>query len=358
LDQVFPGLKNHTVLHTVLAPIDGFLGATQAADDANLAATEIEYRNLINDFKQLDPSFADEELLPSEGIAGLDWKGRNNLTIGLRVRLAAEYYRLSGDIEPLQLETLRYLQNDVDVAYDDAVVLFNTGKLKQYLSEEEAIGNYIDPKVRDDLKRTFSYYKIPFGPRSAITINNRDYISPTEYRVPDARIGDVSFDWTLTEKTMRTPQISDYFRTQSQVRAVFVIRPKQLGPNNTYLIPRSTNSPLQRRLMMPIETYVPQDIHELIDLLRSMMLSAPRFIDKTGYLPFVNLSYVFQELHEGLSHNRKELGEERYWELMRMSAQMRALFNADPEDKTGDTTKGRQIIHEMEGVLMQALRSS
>jgi hypothetical protein len=110
--------------------------------------------------------------------------------------------------------------------------------------------------------------------------------------------------------------------------------------------------------MKPGKMYVPQDIHELIDLLRSMVLSAPTFTNKTGYLPFLNLDYVFQELHEGLNHNRRKLGEERYQELTRMSDQMRALFKADPDDKTGETIKGRQIIHEMENILRQPLRKS
>jgi hypothetical protein len=89
-----------------------------------------------------------------------------------------------------------------------------------------------------------------------------------------------------------------------------------------------------------------------------MLLSAPKFIDKTGYFPYRNLDYVFRQLHEGLSHNRRTLGEERYQDLMRMSDETRALFEADPEDKTGDTLKGCKIIHEMEDILKQVRRKS
>jgi len=35
---------------------------------------------------------------------------------------------------------------------------------------------------------------------------------------------------------------------------------------------------------------------------------------------------------------------------------MRALFEADPEDKTGETSKGCKIIHEMEDLLRQVRR--
>jgi hypothetical protein len=79
-----------------------------------------------------------------------------------------------------------------------------------------------------------------------------------------------------------------------------------------------------------------------------MLLSAPKFLDKTGYFPYQNLDHVFQELLEGLNLNRPKLGDARYRELVRKSDQMRALLEADP-----DTLKGCKIIHEMEDILRQ-----
>ena len=108
--------------------------------------------------------------------------------------------------------------------------------------------------------------------------------------------------------------------------------------------------------MKPMKIRVPKNIPELLDLLSSMLVSAPNFLDKTGWLPFLNLDYVFQQLNQGLSLNRQTLGEERYSELMRMSDQMRALFEADPDDKTGETLKGCKIIHQMEDILRQVRR--
>jgi hypothetical protein len=245
LEDVFPGLK-HAVLHAVLAPIDGFLGASEVADEANLEATMGQYRALIKEIKGVDPSFVDEELLPADGIADLSGEARANLINNLRMRLAAAYYRMRGDVGPLQVETLRFLQDSVGAAYQDAVSLYDAGNLQPYLSRNEAIGNYIDREVRSNVKRMFAYNDIPYGPRSDVTINNRDYQSSGDYRIPDVRLRDVSFDWTLTEKTINTPQISDYFRTESQVRAVIVIRPSQLGRDATYLIPRDTNAPWWR----------------------------------------------------------------------------------------------------------------
>ena len=109
---------------------------------------------------------------------------------------------------------------------------------------------------------------------------------------------------------------------------------------------------------MKPKMHVAQNIPELLDLTTSMLLGAPKFLDKTGYFPYMNLDYVFRELYKGLDHNRQTLGEERYQELMRMSDRMRACFEADPEDKTGETLKGCKIIHEMEGILKQVRRKT
>jgi hypothetical protein len=110
--------------------------------------------------------------------------------------------------------------------------------------------------------------------------------------------------------------------------------------------------------MKPAQMDVPQNISELLDQLTSMLLSAPKFLDRTGYLPFLNLDYVFQELNGGLAHNRHRLGEERYHQLMEMSDRIRALFKADPEDRTGETLQGCKIIHQMQDILRSAPKNS
>ena len=110
--------------------------------------------------------------------------------------------------------------------------------------------------------------------------------------------------------------------------------------------------------MKPAKMYVPKDVLELLDFLISMLLSAPKFIDKMGYFPHRNLDYIFRQLNEGLNFNRRTLGEERYHQLMGMSDRMRALFEADPDNKTGETRKGRDIIYEMEDILKQVRRKS
>ena len=105
--------------------------------------------------------------------------------------------------------------------------------------------------------------------------------------------------------------------------------------------------------MTPKKMHVPNDISELLELVVSMLSRAPAFKDRTGWLPFLNLDYVFRQLAEGLAQNRARLGEQRYQDLTRMAAEMRALFEADPENKTGETLQGRKIILQMEDILRE-----
>ncbi len=108
----------------------------------------------------------------------------------------------------------------------------------------------------------------------------------------------------------------------------------------------------------PYKPYIPKGISEIMDYLGMMTLESPTFIDRTGYFPSRNLEMAFYELNEGLRLIRGKLGEERYRKLMEMSDRMRAHFEADPENKTDDTLKGRAIIEQMEAVLMQGGRKS
>lgn len=104
--------------------------------------------------------------------------------------------------------------------------------------------------------------------------------------------------------------------------------------------------------------FIPQNVEDLLELTSLIVLKAPQFKDKTGYFPDRNLDYVFQQLNEGLTNTRATLGDDRYRELTRMSDQMRALFEADPDDKTGETLQGCKIIQAMEDILEQARRTS
>ena len=104
--------------------------------------------------------------------------------------------------------------------------------------------------------------------------------------------------------------------------------------------------------------HIPQDIGGLMDMLADMMLTSPTFKDRSGFFPEKNIDTAFFALNEGLQAVRKKLGEERYAELRALSDKMRALFEADPEDKTGEAHAGCKIIREMEDILRNKRRRS
>jgi hypothetical protein len=109
-------------------------------------------------------------------------------------------------------------------------------------------------------------------------------------------------------------------------------------------------------MFRPYKPFVPQNVSEILDMLNGMMLTSPTFVDKVGYFPELNIDTNFYELNEGLQLIKPKLGEELYSKLREMSDRMRVHFEADPENKTDDTLKGRAIILEMIDLLKQSRR--
>jgi hypothetical protein len=102
----------------------------------NLEATLGHYRALVREIKQLDASFVDDEFLPPGGIAGLIWQGRANLINSLHMQRAVANCRMRGDVGSLQVKTLRFLQDAVDAAYEEAVSEADASRLQPRSSRE------------------------------------------------------------------------------------------------------------------------------------------------------------------------------------------------------------------------------
>lgn len=97
--------------------------------------------------------------------------------------------------------------------------------------------------------------------------------------------------------------------------------------------------------------YIPQTLSEIDDLIGSMWLGAPTFVDETGYFPEENIDTTFHELIESFGVVRKKLGEERYAKLIDLAARMKALFAADPEDTNGKSDEARVLLSEIEDLI-------
>lgn len=101
----------------------------------------------------------------------------------------------------------------------------------------------------------------------------------------------------------------------------------------------------------PYNPYIPQTTGDIYDLLGSMMLNSPTFVDRSGDFPGRNIDTEFFVLKEGLKNVRKKLGEADYARSLDIADRMRAHFEDDPEDKTDDSLAGRQLILDMEDII-------
>ena len=232
LEQVFPGLRNAPA-GAMLAIADRVFDLTGPADEAFAALSRGYSNRLINQIRQVNPSFR-----YANGDFPTTREGQMNQIRDLRLKRAMEYYK-RGEMGPLQVETLRYLQERVDAAYEVGLGKLEAGRLTIRLSPEEALGNSVDLTVRADLKTFYLKLGIIIGRGQQVRVVGREYNtsgSKRTYRVPDARVGRVAFEVTLWHKTVKTDQIVGFFNTDLRPNATVIIRPSQLGPNSIYII--------------------------------------------------------------------------------------------------------------------------
>ncbi|MEG8040900.1 hypothetical protein QP166_16725 [Sphingomonas sp. LR60] len=166
------------------------------------------------------------------------WEGVQNQLDDLRLQRAAAFARVKGDLRPLQVETMREMQRLTDRAYEKAVRLYQSGGLKDGLSKEQVIGRYVDNEVRRNLRKRYKNYQAKMD-ANQVRVNRREYDTSkpeASYRLPDARVGDVAYDVTLSRKTVKDPQIRGFFNADFRPQLVVIIRPRQLGSGSSYII--------------------------------------------------------------------------------------------------------------------------
>lgn len=101
--------------------------------------------------------------------------------------------------------------------------------------------------------------------------------------------------------------------------------------------------------MQSYTTFVPKSASELIDFLSFLIVQSPKFEDVE--FPGRNLETVFDQLFHALDNIRAKIGDERFNALAELAARVKGHFEADPDDANGEARRGRQLLHEMEGVL-------
>lgn len=242
LEQSFPGLQGSPG-GTILAVADNLFDFTGPANRSTMEFLQEQSKQLTAQIKSFDPKWHYDEIGPTDafGTPIVTLQGLSAKVADLRFQRAAIVARVKGDYGPLQVETLRFVQQRADKAYGESAALLKAGRLTPRLSDREAVGNYIDREVRRDLRARYNQLGIESSGKGPVRVNRReDDSSGTDltYRRPDARVKDVAFDVTLTRKTLGTAQVRGFFNTDFQPSRVVIIRPRQLGADHTYVISR------------------------------------------------------------------------------------------------------------------------
>lgn len=236
LEQVFPALRDAPG-GALVALADNMFDFTGPSRALTAELTRNWTNRLIEQIKALDPDYHFDSLgFPQSQ------QGQINQLNGLRFDRATAFLRMKNELRPLQVETLRFVQEQTDDAYARGVELLRAGELKTPLTKEVALGNYVDKEVRRRLRARYNQYGIESAGKGPVRVNRREKDSSGSeltYRRPDARVGKVAFDVTLAAKTGKTPQVRGFFNTDFRPDFVVIIRPRQLGSGSTYAIPRT-----------------------------------------------------------------------------------------------------------------------
>ena len=233
LEQVFPSLRDAPG-GAIMALADNLLDFTGPSRGLTAELTNELTDVLIRQIKTIDPDYRFDSFGFPETL-----EGQVNQLNDLRFALATVLFRDKGEMRALQVETLRYMQEQANEAYDRGLKLLKEGRLPIRLSEQEALGNYIDQQVRIGLRKRYNQYGVEPSGKGPVRVNRRENDSSGSeltYRRPDARVGRVAFDVTLSPKTAKTAQVRGFFGTDFRPQQVVIIRPSQLGRDHTYAI--------------------------------------------------------------------------------------------------------------------------
>lgn len=165
LQQVFPGLTNAPG-GSLLAIADNILDLSGPATRLTTELSNAHANILIDQIRTIDLNYRLDTLgFPTTP------EGQANLIRQLRMDRATAFYRRKNEAQPLQVETLRLMQERADIAYDEGVALYNAGRLNVRLSREEAIGNYVDGAVRRNLRKAYNEHGIDTSMGQPVRVN-------------------------------------------------------------------------------------------------------------------------------------------------------------------------------------------
>ena len=89
-------------------------------------------------------------------------------------------------------------------------------------------------------------------------------------------------------------------------------------------------------------------------MLAMMMGTSPTF--KDDYFISQTLDTVFTAFFSGLAASKEDLGSARYELLAELTTKARAMFESDPEERTGAAKEGQRILWQMDEILEKHLK--
>jgi hypothetical protein len=228
--ESFPGLADAPP-STRVFPREDWVDAVPLEVAADEARARTAADNILSEIRAIDPSYSPPTLNAANFPTTME--GRIGYISMLRAERAAASFRVRGEVQPLQIETMRFLQTRADVAYEEALALEAAGQLEPDLSPQEARGRHVDETLRREAADFFTSLGLSTDDES-IRINRREYITRRTFRRPDVRVADLAIDVSLSDKSPGRRQIRGYFDALFRPRHVAIIRPSQVG--RTYLI--------------------------------------------------------------------------------------------------------------------------
>lgn len=159
-----------------------------------------------------EPGATEKRSQPGGAVAGLAVEQLRNA----RLIRAAAAMKFQGDLGPMQIETVRLMQKEADEAYERCLPLLESGKLKVHISRELTRGNYVDGEVRRAIRCRFRNLGIRSNGAGPVRVNRREHDTgsdETTYRAPDARVGNIAYDVTVSKKDHKTPQAKGFFQS-------------------------------------------------------------------------------------------------------------------------------------------------
>lgn len=150
---------------------DEIFDITGPGAEVRTALMRAQAEKILSDIHKLDPTYVFQSFqFPySED-------GQRRLIDGLRFDRAVLTMRVKGDLEPLQLVTYRFAQGATNDAYQEGLRRIKLTMLPIRLSEREALGNFVDQRVREQLRQRFFLAGVDCSGAGPVRLNRNEAV--------------------------------------------------------------------------------------------------------------------------------------------------------------------------------------